>query len=251
MQVALLRQARRRAGRGRRRRRGPPAGRRPAPAGARGRRGSRWSPAIRSSAASSVEQVQPGRGPAHHGHRDGVVQRAPPGCRRSAAAARTAPRSAASRSPRRSAPRRGRRRSPPAAGTGRSRPRGSAARDQRDALGDVRRRSSGVRSCSAIGTSAPSGPVRAGRRASVSSISASSPVTSPSSGSSRWTSRASRIASADSSARCRLGPGRAGVPLVEDQVEHVQDRAEPVRALGRRRQAERHAAVLDASAWPG
>ena len=63
-----------------------------------------------------------------------------------------------------------------------------------------------LRSCSAIGINAPSGPVRAGRRASVSSMSASSPVTSASSGSSRWTMRASRIASVDSSARCRLGP---------------------------------------------
>ncbi len=63
-----------------------------------------------------------------------------------------------------------------------------------------------LRSCSAIGISEPSGPVRAGRRASVSTMSASSPVTSPSSGSSRWTIRVSRIASADSSTRCRCGP---------------------------------------------
>ncbi|MEN3306464.1 MAG: hypothetical protein V7603_2666, partial [Micromonosporaceae bacterium] len=44
---------------------------------------------------------------------------------------------------------------------------------------------------------------RAGRRASVRSISASSPAASPSSGSTRCTSRASRIASADSSTLCR------------------------------------------------
>ena len=43
-------------------------------------------------------------------------------------------------------------------------------------------RSHSVRSCSVSGINSPSGPVRAARRASVSSISASSPATSPSSG---------------------------------------------------------------------
>ena len=71
------------------------------------------------------------------------------------------------------------------------------------------------RSCSAMGTSSPSGPVRAGRRASVSSISASSPVTSPSPGSSRCSSLASRIASAASSARCRPGPEVLAYPSLK------------------------------------
>ena len=43
---------------------------------------------------------------------------------------------------------------------------------------------------------------------------------------------------------------RAGVALVEDQVEHVQDRAEPFGALRARGHAERDAAVLDALLGP-
>ncbi len=63
-----------------------------------------------------------------------------------------------------------------------------------------------VRSCSASGTSAPSGSVRAARRASVSSISASRPATSPSPGRSRCSSRASRIASRVRPVRCSSAP---------------------------------------------
>ena len=63
----------------------------------------------------------------------------------------------------------------------------------------MRSRSQRLRCCSASGTSSPPGLVRAGRRASVSSISASRPATSPSPGSSRYSHRASRIASADRS----------------------------------------------------
>ena len=62
------------------------------------------------------------------------------------------------------------------------------------------------RSCLSSGISSPSGPVRAGRRASVSSISASNPATSGSSGSRRWIARVSRIASPDSSVRCSAVP---------------------------------------------
>jgi hypothetical protein len=54
-----------------------------------------------------------------------------------------------------------------------------------------------VRSCSASGMSWPCGPVRAGRRASVSSMSASRPATSGSSGSNARSARTSRIASRD------------------------------------------------------
>jgi len=67
-------------------------------------------------------------------------------------------------------------------------------------------------SCSASGTSDPSGRVRAARRASVSSISASSPVTSLSSGSSRCSQRASRIASCDSAGTVSWSPSLAVYP---------------------------------------
>src|SRR5690349_13690192 len=72
-----------------------------------------------------------------------------------------------------------------------------------------------LRSCSSSGTSSPAGPVRAGRLASVSSISASSPATSPSPGSSRRTIRVSRMASADRSARNSPGPEVAAYPSVK------------------------------------
>ena len=72
-----------------------------------------------------------------------------------------------------------------------------------------------LRSCSSSGISSPAGPVRAGRRASVSSISASSPATSPSPGNSRRTIRVSRIASADRSARNSPGPEVAAYPSVK------------------------------------
>ena len=103
-------------------------------------------------------------------------------------------------------------------------------------------RSQSARSCSASGTRAPSGPVRAGRRASVSSISASSPATSPSSGSSRCSGagQTDRLG-ASGRAALQVGAGGAGVALVEDQVEHVQHDAQALGALGRRRQRERRA----------
>ena len=65
------------------------------------------------------------------------------------------------------------------------------------------------RSCSTKGINAPPGPVRAGRRASVSSIRASSPATSPSSGRSFRTPRTSRIDSVVSSALCSDVPDDA------------------------------------------
>ena len=67
-------------------------------------------------------------------------------------------------------------------------------------------RSHRPRCCSASGISSPPGPVRAGRRASVSSISASSPVTSGWPGRLACSARASRIASPDRSLRARSGP---------------------------------------------
>ncbi len=94
--------------------------------------------------------------------------------------------------------------------------------------------------------SSPCGPTRAARRASVSSISASSPVVSAWSGSAACSSRARRIASFDRSVRCRVGAGAGGIALVEDEVEHVQDGVEPGLQLLRRRPRERHARRLDA-----
>ena len=75
------------------------------------------------------------------------------------------------------------------------------------------------RSCSSSGTSSPSASVRAGRRASVSSISASRPPTSGSSGSARRAIRARRIASAGELGAGQLGALARRVALVEDQVE--------------------------------
>jgi len=65
------------------------------------------------------------------------------------------------------------------------------------------------RSCSARGTRPPSGAVRAARRASVSSIRASSPATSPSEGTSARSRRVSRMASAVSSTRPSSVPALA------------------------------------------
>ena len=140
---------------------------------------------------------------------------------------------------RRSRPRRGWRRWRPAAGT-RRRPAGAGPRRCSAMPSAMRSWSHRVRSCSASGTSSPSGPVRAGRRASVSSMSASRPATSGSSGSAACSMRVSRIASVDRSARATCGAGAGGVPLVEDEVEHVQDAAQPLGPLGRGGHPERY-----------
>ena len=63
-----------------------------------------------------------------------------------------------------------------------------------------------VRSWSLSGTGDPSGAVRAGRRASVSSMRARSPATSLLPGTTRWSWRASRMASAVNSARTSCVP---------------------------------------------
>ncbi len=80
------------------------------------------------------------------------------------------------------------------------------------------------RSCSASGMSSPARS-RAARRASVSSISASSPTVSGSvagrSADAASSIRVRRIASAVSSVRCDRSPGGRGVALVEHQVQHV------------------------------
>ena len=82
-------------------------------------------------------------------------------------------------------------------------------------------RSQRPRSWSASGIGSPSASTRAGRRASISSISASSPATSGSSGSWPWTMR--RAGSPRRTGRLAgAAPAAAGVALVEDQVEHVE-----------------------------
>ena len=82
------------------------------------------------------------------------------------------------------------------------------------------------------GTSDPSGAVRAGRRASVNSMRARSPATSLLPGTTGGPWRASRMASAVNSARTSSRPRGGRVALVEDEVEHVDHDAEPLRLLG-------------------
>ncbi len=120
---------------------------------------------------------------------------------------------------------------------------GQRPADQRDALLD-RGRSQRARSCSSSGTSSPCGPVRAARRASVSSISASRPATSPSSGSSRWTVRVSRIASRGQFGAVQGGAGRRRIALVEDQVEDLAARRAAGRGPQRSGRPKRHAPHL-------
>ena len=91
------------------------------------------------------------------------------------------------------------------------------------------RNSTAGRSCSASGTNEPSAVVRAGRRASVSSISASSPATSPSSGSKPedHACQPDRFPGEVGAGQVRTGTGR--VALVEDEVQHLQYRRHPGR----------------------
>ena len=102
---------------------------------------------------------------------------------------------------------------------------------QRVALGDelaVPRE----RSWSARRTIEPSGATRAGRRASVSSMSASRPTASGSSGISSTSTRPRRIASAERSTRTRLVAGCRGVALGEDQGDGGEHRVQAVGQLG-------------------
>ena len=179
----------------------------------------------------------PAAGPSHHRDGDGPVERHHRVRRRAARAARRARGSAASRCLGARPPRRARRRSRPGAGTGRAAP------------GPARRVTSATPSCDrtpvppARGPARRAGPARRrarcapARRASVSSISASSPATSPSSGS----SRADRAGEPDrlggQLGALQVGAGGRGVALVEDQVEHVQDDAQPLGPLRLRRHA--------------
>ena len=111
-------------------------------------------------------------------------------------------------------------------------------------------RSHRPRSCSASGTSSPPGPVRAGRRASVSSISASSPVTSGSAGQAGVQPPGQPDRLAGQVGAGQVGAAAAGVSLVEQQVEDVQHGPEPPRPLVRRRQRERLAGGLQRGLGP-
>ena len=130
-------------------------------------------------------------------------------------------------------PRRGPPRSRPGPGTARPRRAASGLGDQRRPLADQ------LRGPMRRGPAAPAAPgsrraaVRAGRRASVSSIRATSPATSPSPGQqARSSQRASRIASPVSSGPVEVGTGRRRVPLVEDQVRARAARRAAGRAFG-------------------
>ena len=109
----------------------------------------------------------------------------------------------------------------------------------------IRAASHRLRSCSGSGTSRPRSSVRAGRRASRSSISASRQAASVSSGSRSvdHPSQPDRLGRQVGS----LGVGTAGggVPLVEDQVEDVEDRREPRLTLLRVGQGEPGAGLAD------
>ena len=187
-------------------------------------------PGERSSSVAS--SARPASGPSHHGERDRAVERH----HRVAGHPLEQPVQREQLRPvgrvGASAPRRARRRSRPAAGTprrrrARGRPR-RARRPRRSSRGP-RARGPGRPS----ETSSPCGPVRAGRRASVSRIRASRPVTSGSSGRLACRVRVRRRASTARSARATVEPVRAGVALVEHQVQHAQDGAEPLGVLVR------------------
>ena len=107
------------------------------------------------------------------------------------------------------------------------------------------------RSCSAIGTRSPCSSVRAGRRASVSSISASRPVTSSSSGRLPVHHPGQPDRLRGQVAALQVLPGGGRVALVEDQVEHVQDDAEPLAVGVAAGQREPGAAVPDGLLRPG
>ena len=108
----------------------------------------------------------------------------------------------------------------PAAGTGRPDPAASTSSRSATPSSDEGRGPSSDRSCSASGTSDPSGPTRARWRASVRSIRASSPPTSASSGARARSRRVRRMASAASSRRWSSVTAGRRVALVEHEVEH-------------------------------
>ena len=102
---------------------------------------------------------------------------------------------------------------------------------ERGAAPSDRARSQRRRSWSSSSTGSPSGPVRAGNRAAVSSSRARRPCTSGSSGI-RWArTRARRTASCARSGRIKSSPGRRRRSLGEDHVDDAEHRAEPLPTL--------------------
>ena len=159
--------------------------------------------------AQRVDELEPGGRPERHPQRDGAVELDHGRAACAGRARRRARRSAPSRRPPPSSRARGRRRSPPAARTARRAGRGAA-----------RARARRARGRSAAGPSAPgpgraaapaprAGPTRARSRDACSSISATSPWTSGSSGMSSATMRPSRSASWQSSGRIQSSPAVA------------------------------------------
>ena len=182
-EIVPLRDARRALGRGAVVRDGALRGRPPSRAGARAPRRAGSARRCARSASSASSSSSPAAGPSHHRRGDRAVERRPsdcPTCRSSSPySARICGQSVSSARAASSCT------AAIAACSwyGPTDPCAQRSRDERDAFGDQRAGPSSVRSCSSSGISSPLGPVRAARRASVSSISASRPATSPSSGS--------------------------------------------------------------------
>ena len=105
-------------------------------------------------------------------------------------------------------------------------------------------RSQRRRSCSSSRMRSPEADVRAARRDSCSSISASRPIASGS-GSSSTSRRARRTASPDRSARVSRSAGGRGVALVEHEIDHAQHRLQPLGQLGCAGDFVRDARVAD------
>ena len=115
--------------------------------------------------------------------------------------------------------------------------------EQGRSLGDQRRGPTARGPARPAGSSSPAASVRAGRRASVSSMSASRPATSPSSGSSRVHDPRQPDRLVRELGAVHVAAAAARVALVEDQVEHVQHRraawpaARPASASGTARRS--------------
>ena len=205
----------------------------------------RWLPRSRSSSSSGASNSSPASRTVHHRRRDRVVERDHRIVGHPLRARRTARGSAASRCPRRAPLRRAPPRSPPAADTRRPILSTSAALASATPSA-MACRSQSVRSCSSSGINSPSGP-GARRAAGV--------------GQEHQREQAGHVAvvgqelmdlahQADRFVRqigaMQLGSRARRVALVEDQVQHVQHRAQPLRPLLGVGHAERDARGLDA-----
>ena len=194
-------------------------------------------PIVAGDARVGVERVEPleprarARRPSPPRSRDSAR---PSDCPTCARAARRAPGSAASRCPRRAGLRRARRRSRPAADTGRPIPSTASRVDERDAFGDRRAIPQRAILLGRAGSARRPAPVRAAgaRRSAASARAGRRPRRRPAA------DRAPRASGGSlrstRSVRCRCGAAAARVALVEDQIEDVQHRAQPLGALASR-----------------